>query len=142
MRIYLASRFSRVQEMRDYSAQLAEMGHEVTSRWVQRPPELDGQGRPVDEGRGSEARCAIEDLEDLRAADWIIFFSEPPRSTNSRGGRHVEFGAALALGMRMILVGPRENVFHYVPEIEVFGDWEALRAVLDDAARTVTSGDD
>ena len=119
--------------MRNYSAELAHMGHEVTSRWVRREPQLDGREQPVDadQGRGSEARYAIEDLEDLQTADWIIFFSEPPRSTNSRGGRHVEFGAALALGMRMILVGPRENVFHYAPEIEVYDDWQALRDVLD-----------
>lgn len=130
MRIYLASRYSRATEMQNYAAQLAGRGHEVTSRWIQRSHQLFTETSTTNPQFGLEARFAQEDFEDLRTAECIICFSEPPRSTNSRGGRHVEFGAALAWGMRSILVGPRENVFHYLPNVEVYEEWGHLCQVL------------
>lgn len=138
MRIYLASRYSRITEMRNYTAQLAEIGHEVTSRWVHRAYQIVTD-EYKDDLHHLEARCAEEDLEDLRAAECIICFSEPPRSTTSRGGRHVEFGAAVAWGTRLILVGPRENVFHYVPQVEVYETWEELRQFLQNDADIVAN---
>jgi len=36
-----------------------------------------------------------------------------------RGGRHVEFGLALAQGKHLILVGQPENVFHHLPQVRV-----------------------
>ena len=48
------------------------------------------------------------------AADAVIVFTEMPNSVLATGGSHVEFGLALAQGKRVIVVGPRENVFHYL----------------------------
>ena len=63
-------------------------------------------------------------------ADGTRCFAEQPRETNTRGGRHVEFGLAVADEKRIILVGPRENVFHFLPVVENFRDWAALRKLL------------
>lgn len=130
MKIYLAARYSRRLELCGYADQLRELGHEVTSRW------LDGHDQIPDEGLSPEAapelriRFAQEDWADLRRADMCIAFTEPPRSTASRGGRHVELGAALAWGKWVIVVGHRENVFCCLPQVDFAGDWTtALRYV-------------
>jgi len=60
------------------------------------------------------ARCAAVDLEDIETADALLFFAEDPLVGIPRGGRHVEFGYGLARGKYIDVVGPRENVFHYV----------------------------
>lgn len=53
-----------------------------------------------------------------------MFFSEPPDSHSKRGGRHVEFGMALAWGLRLIVIGQRENVFHCLPQVERYDTWD------------------
>jgi hypothetical protein len=44
--------------------------------------------------------CGIarQDCEDLMAADAVITFTEIPNTILATGGRHVEFGLALAQG--------------------------------------------
>lgn len=47
-----------------------------------------------------------------------------------RGGRHVEFGYAMAKGKRLIVVGHRENLFHEHPAVEFFASmWDMVRAI-------------
>ena len=41
------------------------------------------------------------------AADAVITFTEIPNTILATGGRHVEFGLALAQAKRVIVVGPR-----------------------------------
>ncbi len=62
----------------------------------------------------------MEDAADLAAADCVVSFTEAPRSTSSRGGRHVEFGMALGLRKHCVVIGPRENVFHCLPQVAIF----------------------
>lgn len=130
MIFYLAARYSKHPEMQGVRDVLRGIGHEVTSRWIDCHTEITGDHsksftteilneRPED--------CAIvgaHDLEDIRAADAIVFFSE--EGAPGKGGRFVEWGYAYALGKRMILVGRRENVFHTLPEIEWYSDWSHL----------------
>lgn len=73
---------------------------------------------------------AQEDWDHMLAADCVVSFTEPKDTSSRRGGRHVEFGGALALGKRLIVIGHRENIFHCLPQVEFFGCWEdALRAL-------------
>ena len=119
---YFAARFSRRFELQGYRADLLRMGHEVTSRWI------DDAGRKdeLENPRG----CAVRDLRDIEIADSIIAFLETPR-TPTRGGRHVEFGIAAAEGKRLIAVGAeRENVFYFLPEVEMFRNWQEVLAAL------------
>lgn len=135
MRIYLASRYSRFKEMQAYRGDLKTAGHSVTSRWINGDHQIDDAGLSTHAKESERIRFAQEDASDLYAADCVISFTEAPRSSNSRGGRHVEFGMALARGKRVIIVGHRENVFHCLPEVEFFKTWpEALRG-LDVATR-------
>ena len=54
------------------------------------------------------------------AADAVIIFTETEYNPCNRW-RHVEFGLALAQDKGVIIVGPRENVFHYLlPDSQMF----------------------
>jgi hypothetical protein len=129
MRIYLAARYSRRRELCGYADQLRRLGHEVTSRWLDGHHELlDREGLSTEAEAADRARFAAEDWADVMRADWCISFTEVPRSGNGRGGRHVEFGAALAAGKRAVIVGPRENVFHCLPAVRWYPDWKTFMA--------------
>jgi hypothetical protein len=121
MRIYLAARFSRAREMQIIAKRLNALGHSVTSRWIWRG---DGTGDDCASHDHAEF-CAMQDLHDLKIADTCISFTEAPGvQSRNRGGRHVEFGISQALGHAQIVIGPRENVFHYLPDIKCFDTFE------------------
>ena len=121
--IYLAARYSRREELLRYAADLEARGHTITSRWLAGNHQIDDAGLSVEAARAERERFATEDWADLCAADACISFTEAPRSSNSRGGRHVEYGAALALGLWCVVVGPRENVFHCLPFVTQYDTW-------------------
>lgn len=152
MKVYLAARYSRRLELCGYRAELEANGCSVTSRWLNGKHQIGNDGTPIgdagealveaDKPGAPEAAAALreafcqEDLADVLAAQTVISFTEIPRQpTTNRGGRHVEFGIALAqavLGaeVRLIVVGPRENIFHHHPMVEQFDTWEEARQAI------------
>ena len=90
MRIYLAARNYRLDELRGYADDLRRMGHEVTSRWLQgrhqAPGSLDHPQWPG---------IAQEDVDDLAAADAVISITEPDQRRRRRTPRGVWPGAGL-----------------------------------------------
>lgn len=135
-RIYLAARYSRRLELCGYRRALELHGILVTSTWLNGEHQIDDGGHPIGEtgadlvergggDRAAELRqhFAVEDLRDVRRSDALVAFTETPRSTSSRGGRHVELGVALGRGIPVIVVGPRENVFCWLEKIEQFDEW-------------------
>ena len=122
MKVYLAARYSRKDEMREYADRLHRADHHVTSRWV----EVKHNVEDIDRDHELASRYASEDSEDLTAADAVVVFTEHPRKELTRGGRHVEFGMALALQKRLFVVGPPENVFYALPQVEVYCTWDQL----------------
>lgn len=137
MKIYLASRYSRREEMVAAAALLVKHGHIVTSRWILGDHQVDDRGLSEQAHEAERTRFATEDYDDLRAADCTISFTEPPRSTSSRGGRHVEFGMAMALGQLCVVIGPRENVFHCLPKVVVLPAFDHFMEWIDIAAGVV-----
>lgn len=129
MKIYLAARYRRFEEMQLYRHELQMMGHEVTARWINGDHRLDDAQVGSSEFREKAAIFAQDDLDDLYKADIVISFSEPIRTAN-RGGRHVEFGLGIAWNKRMMLVGNIENVFHNLPNVEIYADWPAAREAI------------
>jgi len=88
------------------------------------------------------AQDDVDDVEGLLDADVVVSFTSEPRSGATRGGRHVEFGIALALRFfgkgvpRLYIVGPLENVFHAPPEVDRrFDEWDGFLAHLDAQAK-------
>ena len=118
--VYLAARYDRLHEMQVYRDLLEGAGYSVVARWV------NGEHEAYE---GHHNTCinsafAKEDVEDVVRSDWVISFGESPDSTTRRGGRHVEFGIAVGLKKRLILIGHRENVFHHLPQVEFYRSWQ------------------
>jgi len=129
-RIYLAARYSRFPEMVVRAKVLTDLGHVITSRWIRGDHDIRAHGQS--EADRFLPLWAQEDWEDLLAADLCISFTEPPGEApgRSRGGRHCEHGIALATGKRVIVVGYRENVFHWLPQVEYFPTWDECLCIL------------
>jgi nucleoside 2-deoxyribosyltransferase len=108
---YLAARYDRMEEMRRYAADLRALGHDVRCRWIEGAESKD------------PAEGAKMDVEDIDECDTLIMFSDPPGTSVKGGGRHWETGFASALGHEIILVGPREIIFHHRPDIQQFDTW-------------------
>lgn len=129
MKIYLAARYSRHPEMREIARVLSESGHIITSRWINGGHELSKEGST--QAHFLERRIfAIDDYSDIISCDCCISFTEEPRTTLTRGGRHVEFGIALALDKVCIIVGPPENVFHCLPRVIILDSSEEIIRTL------------
>jgi hypothetical protein len=140
VKIYLASRYSRREELCGYREQVQNVGHMVTSRWLNGQHQISDSGVPIgdhgerlvegDDGSNTEAAArlrqsfAAEDFQDVLLCDLLIAFTEQPRSGASRGGRHVELGIALGLMKRVWIVGPRENIFCWLEDVRHFETWE------------------
>jgi len=142
---YLAARYSRREELCAYRSDLEARGHVAPARWLAGGHQVHG----LEAARAVEADgpvpadqalvVATDDIEDLLASDVLVAFTEQPRTPlASRGGRHTEFG--IALGLRragvsnrpIFVVGPIENVFHALPEVDGrFDDWAEFLAFLD-----------
>lgn len=120
MRVYLASRFQRREELLEYRKQIVSNGHEVDCRWLTDPLHRVDVDVLSENSRRFNAELAFHDLDDLARADAILFFS--PGGT--RGGCHVEFGYAMATLKRLIWVGPFQHVFSYLPAVEQFNTFE------------------
>ncbi len=124
-KIYLAARYSRNGEMRGVRDVLHGLGHEVTSRWIDCHTDVVGDFSAsfteavLNERPEDCAPLGRHDLDDIDRADVVISFT----GSGGKGGRHVEFGYAVALGKRVIVIGPRENVFHTLPQVEHYVSW-------------------
>jgi nucleoside 2-deoxyribosyltransferase len=121
LKVYLASQFSRQKELQNYRDELERTGIIVTSSW------LDEESSDSDSTKFE--KFAEADLYDIENCDVFVLFTGEPYSGTvkqiARGGRHVEFGYALSENKEIIIVGPLENIFHYLKELDVFSDWHS-----------------
>lgn len=139
--VYLAARYSRWPQVRACRTELEALGHTVTSRWIDGDHQID-DGQTIDAQVSEKVRFAREDITDLVAAEVFIAFTEEPRAPlGTRGGRHIELGYALALGKRVIVVGWRENVFCWLPEVEFHDTWAAALDALRPSSLPVQAGE-
>jgi len=135
---YFAARYSRHAELRNYRRQLTVgvPGSVVTSRWIDcHDGELYASYTPEVLNATPEDcwRHGQADLEDLARAEAIVWFTGD--GGGGKGGRHIEHGVAIAYNdnhpmltasggpFRLIVVGPRENIFHCHPATEVYPTW-------------------
>lgn len=125
--VYLSARFFRKKEMLTYAALLRASGFPVAARWLER----DEAATPTDAQR---AAWANEDLDDVIGCDWFITSTECRKHVvgdPGYGGRMVELGAAVlaqrerrdAGHKRITVIGPREGIFTFLPEVEHYLDW-------------------
>jgi len=121
LKIYLAARYERRAELSEYAERLRSWGYVITSSWLKESDAATFEAITDD----VRAEIARRDLADIRDCDLFIRFSETPRSVRTTGGSLVEMGYALALPRTVLVVGPKENVFHYLDDVyqfDTFGD--------------------
>lgn len=114
MRVYIAAPFQERQQAQALMAKIEAAGISVTSSWLKQDDELSDQ-------------FARQDLKDVAYADALVALNPDGYADRGTGGRHVEFGYALALGKRIVLVGARTHIFHYLSEVRQAAD--AVHAV-------------
>lgn len=120
--VYLAARYGRRDELWKYAALLLVAGIRCTSSWLNETSPLTVRMRDVKENELRE--IALTDIRDIGEADALVFFAEDQEKQPPRGGRHVEFGYALALGKEIHVIGERENVFHHLPQVVIHATFD------------------
>lgn len=118
--VYLAGRFEDQARLRGWRDVLQTVGVRVTSRW------LDEPAVGPDYADALFPDIAKYDLDDLDAADAFVLLNDTRVHGTGRGGRHVETGYAYAKLKPIFLVGARENVFHWLPWVQVLPNLWAL----------------
>ncbi|KKW45656.1 MAG: hypothetical protein UY96_C0017G0057 [Parcubacteria group bacterium GW2011_GWB1_56_8] len=145
MQLYLAARYSRRLELCKYRDELRAMGHVVQATWLDGQHQVSDTGAPLgnegeslveDDSSGDKAarlreKFALDDFDEVFDCDMLIAFTEPPRSAPNRGGRHVEMGIALGRGIPVVIVGSRENIFCWLPQVRYFYDWRDVKGWLE-----------
>jgi hypothetical protein len=118
MRVYVAGRWTRKDEVRSVQRMLREAGHEITHDWTRAddPPAGWSQERV----RGYLAQQAFEDYMGVLAAEAVVILDDP-----TGRGLYVELGIALGETehpKRIVVVGPTREVgacvFYFLPNIE------------------------
>ena len=122
--IYIAARYPRKLEAKALATLLNQHGLTVKSRWLDEPfsPNIG----LADVSPTINAELARVDLEDIDAADTVVFLSEDPTVGIPRGARHFELGYADAKGKRIIVIGGPENIFHFLPRIVHYSTVESF----------------
>lgn len=128
MKLYLAAAFSRRDEMRVVAKELYQAGYTITSRWIENTPQVikDRRGKMED---------AFMDVQDLRAADVLVRFSDNleqptiPAKLGS-GARMFEFGMAWERGIPVVVVGGKQNIFDNLPNVTHVKSLEELKQYL------------
>ena len=129
LKVYLAARYDRRDELREYRTVLQSLGIQVTSRWLDEKTSTNSQ--MGDETEAFYVETAAIDIADIERADAFILFSENPLEGFKRGGRHFESGYAFKAKKVIYVVGEwKENVFHYLPGIVHFCTFEDLTTDL------------
>ena len=106
MRVYVAAPNELLELARTVAGDLERAGIQVTSRWL----------------NGLDTRCdasASVDLEDVSSADILLLINPIGWELRGSGGRHVEFGYALALRKKVLVVGVRSHIFHHLNHVRV-----------------------
>lgn len=125
MGVYLAAAFERQPELLGYAQELELLKIDVTSRWLT----FEKPMQEYSEDKFRRNMAMIDEMDVVRA-DVLVLFSHPRGKGPSSGGRHVEYGMARVAGNHIFVVGPKENIFHYLPGVRHFETWDACKAAL------------
>ena len=114
MKVYVAADIDEQKEAKVLADALTERGHEIVSSWVYAPEIHEVEGTATDEER---ANVAVAEVSEICNADCLVVLTKSD-GNYCRGGRHIETGVAIGNDLDVIVIGPRENVFHYWPGVK------------------------
>ncbi len=155
MKVYIASMFSDKDRVLARAGELADLGIECTSRWAAEAVPHNTTLKDCTEEYLRET--AVADVQDILRADAVVLtvpdaemLVNVTMAAASRGGRTFESGLVYGLilaealdggkpSRELIILGKKENVFHYLdgigvtkiyPAITVLPTWDAVKAYL------------
>jgi nucleoside 2-deoxyribosyltransferase len=120
MNWYLASKYERREELKGYALQLQKLGHWITSSWLDET--FDPKASISTYSPAALSEMAARDVSDIYSCDGLIDFTD--NDAELRGGHIFERGFAHGQGKQVIIVGPRKNVFCWLPNIKHYETWE------------------
>lgn len=98
MKIYLAHNYDAQKYLADIVVPLlAEFNHVTTSRWLECTD---------DSNTGNREQNALNDIEDIRRSDFLMFFSDDYMGESGKG-KWFELGFAMALGKSVVIIGSK-----------------------------------
>lgn len=151
MKVYIASNFADKDRVKERGEELKALGIECTSRWASEsaPHNCKITDKPAQYMR----ETAVFDIEDILQSDVVVLTVPTPEQLMnltphqmSRGGRTFESGlqyglmlAAFANRRMLIVMGPKENAFHFLdgadeakhyPAVINLQTWEEVKEYL------------
>lgn len=129
MKLYIAAPFSWRDSIKEYATKLSVSGIEITSSWIEETVPVNVTLDQLDDEY--HVATATTDVQDIDRSDVVAVFTiDPLGPPKPRGGRHWETGYAYGRGKEVIVIGPRENIFHYLPGIQQFDTKEEAAQYL------------
>lgn len=111
LKIYVACHDPALAE--SVANELRRRGHIMTSRWHDGRPFLKTAEHTLQERQ----HIAETDLADVAAADALVLVAGPDRYS---GGKFVEAGFAMGIGIPVYVYGRRENMLLWAPSVLPF----------------------
>lgn len=156
MRVYLAAMYSLKDDIRVKAEDLKRLGIEYTSTWLDEPHDPKTGINEVTPEFCCET--AHKDLMDILNSDVLVLFTVDGTTPTLRGGRHFEAGFAYGISvaqtikelavpdvicrpLRILTVGPKENIFHHLESIANCATWQGALAFLTDYKEYVDKWD-
>lgn len=126
MKVYVASHYAEKELSKELRAQVIAAGHECTSKWLDETWEKDP------EDHETRQKLALMDLENVLGSDVMLLRNPVESHRKGTGGRRVEFGFAVGIGMPILILGKTENIFDDLPRVTICEDMKAVFAKLEE----------
>lgn len=134
MRVYVASKFTNQDEVREAFRLLHKLGHEITHNWTTESYE----GKSDDELEHYRLECALGDVRGVQDADAVLVINH----ANGQG-MWTELGMAIAWGKMVFFAypdrTPARNIFTYLPGVVAYQTLEEAVIALDHFAWLISA---
>lgn len=127
--IYLAAQFHLKDDVGIRKEELVKLGYQVISTWTEEA--ANGVCSLKDFEHNYHLEVSERDIREIDQCDILVLFTVDPDEYTRRGGRHFESGYAYGINKRLVIIGPRENIFHYLPGVDVYDTWEQFVGTLE-----------
>lgn len=116
-----------------------EVRHSLLEYAIYSPTDIDFVSSWIDdknisyeseESANSRERLLNSAMEDLRMIDTCDVFLQLVNKEVFNSGNHVELGYAIAKEKRCIFLGPKANLFHYLPRVTQAENVDSLRRLI------------